>query len=449
MAEPWKKYQTGGEQGPWARYGQPEEPRPAESGMILPISRDAQGNVGFDSNAGLLGTLKRAITLPGEVMRGEVPVRNAEGNISDEIIGRSLEMGAVTSPMNPMVRSGDKAIPGVARNIKPGKPPVPTAEQLLKTGREGFDAMRATGAEYPADAIKQMAETLMVKLNQQGLDDTTATRTFRQLQKLANPPKGAIGDIRGLHSARKSFGEIGRNFNEPADQKAASMVIQGVDDFIRGFSEKGPVDNAAAAARAKAGNLLDEANANYAAGKRSDLVQGIERAADLRAAAANSGQNTGNSIRQRVASALLREKDTAGFSAAEKDALESVVRGSTAANTTRATGNFLGGGGGLGALSASGIGAAAGTMLTGGPWGAAIGATIPPVAGIATKNFSNRLTQSALNQADELIRMRSPVYEAMLRRTPPTAVGPTKEAAVLRALIAAQLSQPRSGGGGF
>lgn len=204
-----------------------------------------------------------------------------------------------------------------------------------------------------------------------------------------------------------------------------------------------------AAARAEAYGALKSANANYAAGKRSDLVKGIERAADLRAAAANSGQNTGNATRQRVASALLREKDVSGFSDAEKSALEGIVQGSRSANVTRAIGNYLGGGGGLGALSATGLGGAAGAAATGTPGGAAIGAAIPPLLGAASKNISNRLTQSALNQADELIRMRSPLYEEMLRAAPLQQVGPTKRAAIARALLAAQMQAKPAGGGGF
>ncbi len=61
-----------------AATGRAPEASPEWSGSILPVSRDAQGNVQFDSNAGVLGALQRAVTLPGEVCSGEVDPMSEE-----------------------------------------------------------------------------------------------------------------------------------------------------------------------------------------------------------------------------------------------------------------------------------------------------------------------------------------------------------------------------------
>jgi hypothetical protein len=253
--------------------------------------------------------------------------------------------------------------------------------------------------------------------------------------------------VKNLHSARKNLGKIAGNFNDPSDQGAALAAKRALDEFIGGHSNMAVPPGAETLttggglagtiqARKQAADLLKEANANYAAGKRSDLTQGIERAADLRAAAANSGQNTGNTIRQRVASALLKEKDTAGFNEAEKGVLENIVRGSRAANTTRAAGNVLGGGGGLGSLLTGGIGGGLGALF-GGPGGAFVGAAAPMAAGGVLKGTSNRITQKALKQADELIRQRSPLFQQRAAQAPTEAERDVMNEAIIRAIIMA------------
>lgn len=453
--KPWEKYGSQEQQAapakPWEAYGGKQDVA-TEQGVLWPVSKDAQGNLQFDSDAGLLGLAKRAFTLPYDVYRGNVQMTDpATGRTSDEAIGRALEAGSVMTPVNPAVRSGDMLVPGVAKAMQKAEPPVPTADQLLKAGSQGFDEMRATGAVYPSSAVKKMAQETMARMEAEGFDETVAPKTFATLKAMAEPPAGSYASINNMHSARKRFGKIAGNFNDPTEQAAASMARGGLDDFVGGYGDMavppvspeaartGAVGQALAARKAAAENL-NTANANYAAGKRSDTVQGIERAADLRAAAANSGQNTGNAIRQRVASALLKQKDTAGFSANEKDALEAIVRGSRGANATRAAGNILGGGGGLGSMVTAGIGGGTGAMF-GGPVGAAVGATVPPALGGLLKGTSTRITQKALQNADELIRKRSPLYEALLRDAPMVATRDAKAEAIIRALVAGQTGQ--------
>lgn len=426
------------------------EPEGTDKGMLWPVSRDQQGNLQFDSDAGIVGMAKRALTLPYDVYRGNVQMTDpATGRTSDEAIGRSMEAAGVMTPVNPAVRSGSGLIPGATQSMRKSRPPVPTNDELVKAGADGFNQMRATGATYPSSSVKKAADETMIRMNADGFDETLAPKTFAILKQLTEPPAGSYATIANLHSARRKFGKIAGNYSDPTEQAAAIQARNAVDELIGGFGDMAspPVSPASAGsgavgrtveARKAAAKALEEANANYAAGKRSDLIQGIDRAADLRASAANSGQNTGNTIRQRVASALLREKDTAGFSAAEKDMLEALVRGSRGANATRAAGNILGGGGGLGALVTGGFGAGAGAVL-GGPVGGMAGAVIPPLAGGAMKGISNRLTQRALMNADEAIRMRSPLYQKRAADAPMEVIRNPSTEAIIRALVAGQM----------
>lgn len=414
-----------------ARMAAQQPPTPEYSGAILPFSRMPDGSVQFDSNAGLVGVAKRAFSLPGEVYRGETQINDpVTGDVTDDAIGRSLEFASVFSPVNPAVRSGGGLVPGKKQNLRRAKPKAPTAEELLKAGSQGFDDMRATGAEYAASDVKRLAEALKTRMNEAGFDETTAPKTFGTLNKLADPPPNSVATIKNLHSARKTFGKIK---GDPTDSSAARQAIGKLDEFISGSGDLAPAAGAQTAAQQRAGSLLGEANANYAAAKRSDLTQGIERAADLRAAAANSGKNTGNTIRQKVAAALLKGRDTAGFNASEKDALEAIVRGSRSANFTRDLSNKLGGGGGLGQTVLIGLGGAGGSTF--GPVGAGLGGAAPIVLGSGSRALSNRLTAKALSSADDAIRMRSPLYQQRVQQAPMVPARDPNTEALIRALL--------------
>ena len=80
----------------------PGQSAPAASGWILPVSWDAAGNPGFDSNAGLVGMGERALesawsgaTLPGDVATGKVDPN------SPDAIARSFDLAGVASPIKP------------------------------------------------------------------------------------------------------------------------------------------------------------------------------------------------------------------------------------------------------------------------------------------------------------------------------------------------------------
>lgn len=412
----------------------------AYTGSILPFSKDEQGNVSFDSNAGILGSIKRAVMLPGEVMSGEVQINGPDGQTSPEVIGRSLEAASIMSPSTPGLRSGVGLVPGKKMQVRQSVPAVPSADDLYSAADDAYTAMRNSGVAYSGDAVRDFASSLKSGLDTEGFIAKVTPKTQSILDDLANPPEGAIADIQGLQAARKAFGRIAQNFNEPEEQAAAVRAIRGLDEFIG-------TDNPAAVVAgtaSDAANALKTANANFAAAKRSDLLTGVERAADLRAAASNSGANTGNAIRQRVASALLKPKEIAGYSTDEIAALEKIVTGTPAQNATRYVGNMLGGGGGMGQMLTTAIGAGGGAAAGGGV-GAAIGAAAPIAVGSGSKMISNALTRKALQTADEAVRARSPLYEALKANAPLEVVRQARSERLLRALMLAGQQQQQSG----
>lgn len=274
---------------------------PVKYGTLWPTRRDGPGLAGlhFDPSAGILGAAKRAITLPGEVMRGEVDPMSEEG------LDRALETAAFMNPVSTATRAGVGFAGAPVTKRLAAK--TPSAQALHETATAGFDNMRKTGAEYPGEAVGQFARGLRATLEKDGILDELAPQSFAILKKLEKPPEGSVATIQGMAAARRALKNARQNFNNPTDQEAARRILSGLDSFIETASSRSAVAGPAAAQR-EAARLLRESNANYAAAKRSSRLTGVEAAAGLRASAANSGQNTGNAIRQRIASVLLSPK---------------------------------------------------------------------------------------------------------------------------------------------
>lgn len=400
------------------------------SGKILPISRQEPGGpVSFDSNAGILGSVKRAFTLPHDVMAGDVDLNTDEG------LGRVLEMATTFGPVNPAVRAGDRAIPGVLRATRKVPVPVPSAEKLKAVAGKQYNAVRDMGVDYSATAVRDTANALRQQLEQDGILKELAPKTFSILERLQNPPAGSVAPLAGIDAARKSLRLAAKDFANPTEQLAAQRLIRGLDQFV----ESVPASSVVAGPAAAAARLNKEARGNYAASKRSDRLTGIEDKATRRAAASNSGRNIDNAIRQRAASVLDDPKKRAGFSKAEIILIEKVANGSTGRNTLRYVGNLLGGGGGLGAALTGTIGGTVGGTL-GGPPGLALGLGIP-AAGALAKTAGNKMTVGALRKADEATRKRSPLYSKARKKAPMTPISPERRAVIMRMLGLQELNQ--------
>lgn len=89
-----------------------------DRGGLFPVVRmqrnngDFVGDAEFDSNAGIVGAIKRAVTLPGDVFSGRTNVTGPDGRTSDEVIGRSFDLAGLAAPVAAGTRSTvTRAIP--------------------------------------------------------------------------------------------------------------------------------------------------------------------------------------------------------------------------------------------------------------------------------------------------------------------------------------------------
>lgn len=398
------------------------------SGSILPLTRDAQGHVSFDSDAGILGAIKRAITLPGDVASGKTPIMGEDGHTNPEVINRSFELAATAGPMNPAIRAGDRAIPGAAKTLVPGKAKVPTTQELAAAGKADITAARNSGLEITAKSVADWSRKTQQKLFEDGIHPVDAPATYAKLKDLETAPPGSFATASNLQSLRESLGHTAQNFNPAAgkDQLAATRSIRGLDEFLPSLDQASVVAGTPAATQ----KLFETGRGNYAAAMRSnDITGALDRAntgilerAEVRAQAANSGRNLDNTIRQKVAAVLEKPKEVSGLSDAELSALNRVVEGGAVRNSARTIGNLFSGGGGAGQYLTGGVGGAAGFASFGVP-GAIFGTLAPVAVGRGARTAANTLAKRDLEAVDELLRKRSPLYQQRVSAIPAEAQG--------------------------
>jgi hypothetical protein len=373
-------------------------------GSILPFSKVMPtGEVYFDPDAGLLGALKRAAMLPGDVAMGKLDPESGEG------ARRMAEFAMAGTPTGAAARVGETTLPAGFRALRLGQPKTPTAQELKEAGKAAQTQARSLGVDYSPEAVKSLGDDITRTLEADGFFPETAGKTFSLLSRLKEPPAEAgattVVSLDNVVTLRRSLQKAAGDFTNPSEQAAASRAIELLDRFV----VEPPPQSVVAGPSAAASALMDESRGNFAANFRSNKISGIIEQAERDAAAAGSGNNLDNRTRQIVNSFLKNDKANRGFSKEEIALLDDIVRGKRGTNIARWIGNFFGGGGGLGSYIPSAVGGAAGSVIAGPP-GAALGAALPPAIGATFRGIASKSTQSGVRSIDEITRQRSPLF---------------------------------------
>lgn len=369
---------------------------------------------------------KSAATLPGDVYAGKVDPRSPEG------MRRATGAAMLATPVNPAVRAGAKAIPGVAKNLQKQATKAPTREELKDIAKIQLDEFKDSGLELPAKDIQNWSQGVMHELHQQGMGGQVAKKANKILKQLQKPPKDSFTTASDLHALRRTLDNVK---GDPTEVAAASAVRQRLDDFIEEIGSEGAMADPVAA--------FKKGRGNYAASMRSKKLGGAEEKATRQAKRVNSGGNLDNTLRGKVGKIVedASEGRTRGFTQKEINELDKVSRGTLPANAARFTGNLLGGGGGLGMGFTGAVGVGGGFMAGGLP-GAAAGLAAPAL-GYGAKKLGGTLTRRGLRKVDESTRRRSPLAEERAAAAPMEA-GPTMGAGnTVRALLMSGMLAPQ------
>jgi hypothetical protein len=327
--------------------------------------------------------------------------------------------GAGNSEGDVAQRAADAAVGGVASGalggvvsgigrVVGGKAPsaTPSIQELKDAATKGYQSEAVKGLEINPKAAADIATSIRVKLDDQGFDDVVSTKAHAILKKLETVPDGGTVTGQNLHSFQKTLGKAAGSI-DPQEKAAASIALSEFNKRLEAIDPshviRGSADDFS--------RTMKEANANYNAASQSGKIDKKTVDATIRAGAANSGMNAGNTIRQRMADVAIRPAERRGLLPEEVATAERIAMGSRTENALRKGGNALGGGGGIGTLAAAAAGMGAAGAYTQDPGSAFAGLALPAL-GLAMRGMGNRMTMKQAEKLSEAIRKRAPLSSA-------------------------------------
>lgn len=278
---------------------------------------------------------------------------------------------------------------------------LPTTEQLLAAGSQGRNAFRSLPFATRDGVMQQWAADTLddFQNGNKGFYQANAPQTHSILQDIANHNGSAWTS--DLDSWQDRLSNVS---GTPREEAAALAAKRALEDRMTSFTPAqtlmGDPDEVA--------RTWNEAQANYAAGMRSQAVNAALDTAQANADAANNGHNVGNATRSQFKKFVTNDVASQGFSPDEMAQANRVVSGTTTGNLLRSVSSGLGGGGGIMQGLAVGAGGYLGSQ-SGEPGGTAVGAVAPLIFGALARRGAN---SSVLRQAanlDQLVRSRAPL----------------------------------------
>lgn len=411
-------------------------------GMMQADPLGTAGKLASTAASGVYDAAKSAVT--GNWFSPLAKQTGAETSANTASPGTAGQVANAAALMTP----GDMMAPGLSGKAVKSAVETPSEAELLKAGGADLQAARNTGVDYSAPHAVNVANTVEQQLYSQGIGRADAPRTYAKLDDARNtgpigPGETAVMPINDLMGIRRGFSQLTADKSASDMDRAASATALG---HYQSFLENPPPEAVVAGPASTASDLVTTGNANYAAGKRSQLVTNKEESADLRTSSTNSGRNYDNTVRQKLRPLVDPDHPAHNlinsWTPEEQQGLTGVVRGTETPtqNTLRTIGNLGAGGHGVGA-SVLGIGSGLVGEHFLGPAGTMLG-FIPPMAGSVARTMQNSNARSAVEGLGEKLRQRSPLYQDRVANAPYTVNPDTAGIAAGRATAAAAVSSP-------
>jgi hypothetical protein len=280
---------------------------------------------------------------------------------------------------------------------KPVSVAAPSVGELKAAARAGYQNPTVAAVDIDPKSVSLLSSKIENDLAKQGFRPRLTPGVFDEVKSLVPPQGVSAVKVADIDAARKALGQYSKMTDitgKPTpDAAAASNAIRHINDYLPNLAAGDVLAGDAPAAA----QILKDAVGNWGAAKRADQVDLQLTRADRQAAKSGSGSNIENSMRQRIATLLDNPKRTIGYSDAEKQAMESIVRGTATRNALRKVGK-LGFGDGLSLLLHEGA-----AFNTG-------GASVPVgIAGTIARKAGEALTARAGRNLSDMVRSRSPL----------------------------------------
>lgn len=357
-----------------------------DANLAAQRQRDAEGGP-----SRFVGQMAGAIAIPAGAAR-TVPAAIGQGALMGGAYGfGSGEGGAEERAVN---AGYGAAVGGIAGGVVRGaanaignraaKATIPSNEELRTAATRAFNQADAAGVVIRPEGIQRLAGDITRELAEFGYDPALQPGVATIVNRL-NSVSDQNVTLKGMDVIRRVANNVAGIRDNPSQQAIANRIIGRIDDFIDTL----PDDQVLVGNAERGSAALREARQLWGRARRSEAVdQAVERA-DLRASSTGSGGNVDNATRQNVRRMVENPR---GMSAAEREAAEAVVRGTTGQNALRLVGKLSPQGNGL--MAALGVGGAMTNPIFG----------IPSLMGLGAKALADRRTMANVARLSELTR---------------------------------------------
>lgn len=397
------------------------------SGAILPLSRSPGQGIKFDPDAGIVGQVKSAFSLPHDVATGQQRLDPSDPNA----VGRVNSAAMLATPgdmIAPEAGSGALVPRGVA---------TPTKEELYQSGSSQIKQANAMPVHLWPDSVSDLAKSAADSLVGNNYYEVNAPSTHALLSELGKRDPSVAVPFAELNAYRSKFMDNAKDLAGTQDGNASRSVVSVLDKYMA----NPPPEAVLAGPAADAAKLYQSGRGDWAAAERSNKVQGIEYKADVQSANPR-GSTYDSSLRRKIQPLLDPSQPSRlyGFTPDEKAGVEDVANGTTLRNSLGTAGEWMGGKGHWSSTVPSTLAAIAGAHEYG-VAGTALG-LVPPMVGTALRGAESKLANNAFNRLDTSIRQRSPLYQQRLNTTAPSLPSATGQVGAARAAGAAAVNQP-------
>jgi hypothetical protein len=409
-----------------------EEVRASEAARKRSPYASVAGDVGGSLSNPVLGAPRMAARMAGTRFLPDWLTRGAAYGGAGAVVGGVQGAGNTYTgnPIDYLVNAGEGAKMGGALGFGAGAmfaprggmrstAPTPTTPQLYGEKNANYRALENSVAPYNPNALAAAGDDLEALLQARRYRPDRSPESFRAVDEMRNPPttapygRGAIvypGDIESIRQGpRRNLNP--RNPMDATDIASSQHVFDALDNFITNPPPGAVLPGGEPAARAAAA-MAERARGNYGAYKRGQTIDDIINNAQNQAGSTHSGLNLENEFRKALKTNLKQKEGESVFSSKyfndpETQALTDYARGTTGQNVQRYVGNYLGGGGGIGAPLVGGL---ATQYFRDNPTEGAIAGGLVQAGGLATRVLGNRGAARRMDTIGDMVRQRSPMY---------------------------------------
>lgn len=327
--------------------------------------------------------------------------------------GTGAAVAQTVAPGNPLAEFAGQMVGGLTptaagRMLERGPAPAAamTVDDLRTAKNAAYDESRNLGVAYAPSAYDGLLSNVAKAAEADGISPTRHKQAYSFIEDMiAN--RGKPLSLTELDQLRQRVRRdlITPSYGNPAaaaDAHFGEIILDNIDDFIDNAK---PADLIAGNAKEAANTIIKARSLNTRL-RKAEVIQDAIDKAKLNAASSGSGGNLNNAIRQQMKAILTNKKKIASFTAAERAALESLVKQGKMDDLLRWLGKFSPGGNGLiGALEV------VGTLHN--PALAAM-----PVAGMVAKGIADSGTVRKAQDLQQMV-MQAPRVPSPPRRPLP------------------------------